>query len=273
MFEFIKRLTKKDTFTSTEKEEFEEIKRISYEKYLEAVALGEIDRKSRGEAEYIDFYGQYSVYNYLAETAVSGTIWSEEGKIIQTLKGKSIDCFIDDQDQEYFEEHTTGQGQVYTLKGPRLQRQKAYIEFIERNGHKDFVSVDENIIKCTPYSNTSGIYWNKFHPIAAYHFTRFAQILLEKGIVKDYLLITSGFRSATYAVSLAQSNTNAVEWSPHRAGIAIDVAVLDATQRDAILSEANVYGFGGLGRGVNYCHLDIGAYDSWGYDGIDAFER
>lgn len=168
-------------------------------------------------------------------------------------------------------QHKNGYAEVPILDKPRHARLYDYIIFVEQHNYKNFTSVDEQIIKrVAPYE--TDFYWNHFQPIFAHYLTEFTKILLDMKVIKDYLPVTQGFRSPQYAKSLCSNGKDSF-WTPHRAGIAVDILCIDDIQRDRILAEADAFGFGGLGRGQGYCHIDIAGRSSWGYNSIEPYIR
>lgn len=163
-----------------------------------------------------------------------------------------------------------GYAQVPTLGTPRNTRLIEHIKLVEERRHSNFASVDESIIKCIkPYGN--GFYWNFFDPMFAHYITEFTNVLLTQNIIKGYLPVINGFRSASYANERFNMNNGDSLWTPHRAGLAVDI--LCDSNRDRILSEADAFGFSGLGRGSGFCHIDIAGTGSWGYSNIEPYRR
>lgn len=185
---------------------------------------------------------------------------------VYNIGGNVRPKFINSEDKNFFRTSPIGYGSVYILKGVRNVDQISYIKFVEGLGHPNYVKLSEDV-----FSPASTPFWNNFHPMFAYYITTFAGVLNQKGIITGRIPISSGFRTADYAVSLTKRNEDAVAWSPHRTGLAVDITCKSDAQRDKVLAEAYAFGFGGLGRGSYYCHIDISAEGLWGYPPIAPF--
>jgi hypothetical protein len=273
IFETLVKVFKKEQLDPKEAVAYAEQRNIVHNDYVNAVALARAMKLQHEMISTMEPDTSDCLYesDYTATATPSGSIWTDPSKILKVMDTKGY--FLNEKDKSFFTKVPRGYGKVYIITSPREANDKSYINYVESINHAGFVSVDENLIKCTPYGSIDGLYWNKFHPSFAYHLMRFAKNLLKQGIIKDYMLLNSGFRTEQYALALASRNADAVEMSPHRAGIAADINCIDDKQRDRILYEADAYGFGGLGRGNYYCHIDIGGLRAWGYEGIDPIAR
>lgn len=64
--------------------------------------------------------------------------------------------------------------------------------------------------------------------------------------------ISSGYRTAAH-----NAKVEGVDGSAHVAGLAADIRVADGRQRIILVREALVMGFGRIGIGHNFVHLDV----------------
>lgn len=100
--------------------------------------------------------------------------------------------------------------------------------------------------------------------------------LVAKEIGVDKLIISSAFRTVEYNYNLYSGyikrgvTSKRVYWSPHMAGIAVDIAA-KGRDRAIIANAAYSLGFGGIAIGRSFVHIDIGPYGRWKYSGVPKY--
>ena len=226
-----------------------------------------IEYKNKTYISYLDVIRDSAKYRYESDKRREKLkAMNNDGNSVFNISSSDMPAFVNSADKNYWRDIPIGYGNVYILKGSRTPKIREYVEFTEEAGHPNYVKLSEDV-----FSPANTAFWNNFHPMFASYITAFAGVLNQKKIITGRIPIVSGFRTADYAAGLAKRNDDAVTWSPHRAGIAVDITCKDDAQRDKVLAEAYAFGFGGLGRGSYYCHIDIGAEGSWGYGQIAPF--
>lgn len=80
------------------------------------------------------------------------------------------------------------------------------------------------------------------------------------GMLGHDLPITSGYRCEKHNAAVG----GAVN-SMHMQGKAVDIAVSDPDEQEEIAELARKLGFGGVGWGKNFIHLDFGPFREWRY--------
>ena len=84
-------------------------------------------------------------------------------------------------------------------------------------------------------------------------------VMLERSLGR-LLTITSGYRCPSHNKAV-----NGAEHSFHLLGQAADIAVLDAEDAERIEALALKIGFGGIGHGKGFLHVDLGPSRCWRY--------
>lgn len=79
------------------------------------------------------------------------------------------------------------------------------------------------------------------------------------------LKINSGFRCEKHHRELGLKGYPTAKNSYHLKGLAADVATEDEEDRAKLISNAQRLGFGGIGVGDSFVHLDLGPKRIWAY--------